>query len=692
MGWLHSRRLQYWVGVIAILFGLLVALRLVFYYGFSGLDDRPFTEAMVKTLSIGMRFDLRLAILVMLPVALMAWFPRWNLVRTPALRVLARLYLALALGAVLFVYIVDFGHFAYLGVRLNATVLRFLADARISTDMLWQSYPVIWITLGWLATTAITLILLWQLERLTLERKAAPITRFSRTGGSLAMCVLVFLGLLGRVTDINLENPVPLRWNDAFFSGDNQVAALGLNPVIFLYDTLSVPQERYDLAQVQSHYKVVSNYLAVDRPDLESLSFSRTPAVEAWQIDNERRPNVMFIMLESLGASAVGAYGNPLNPTPNIDRLAKESWFFKHFYVPVTGTAKTVWASITGIPDVSRDETATRNPLISNQHTLINAFEGYKKLYAIGGNSGWANMNALIRQSIDDVRLYEERHWQSPMVDVWGISDLDLFKESDRLLRQLPDNKPFFAYIQTAGNHRPFTIPKENDGFETIELPLDEVQRGGSRTLAQYNAVRLLDFNIGRLMEIAKEGGYYENTIFVMFGDHNTRITGVPHMPPAFEKLGLESNHVPMLIHAPGLLEPKVFEEAVGLADLLPTIAGLLGIEHTNRTLGRNLLQPALEGERAVPLVLREGSFPVIGAVTKDFLLQMEHDGTKPTLHDLASNTPLEDVAAQHPSEFHRLEKLARGLYETSRLMLYQNVRQTDRNSASLGAAAEIKE
>jgi phosphoglycerol transferase MdoB-like AlkP superfamily enzyme len=685
MGWLRSRRLHYWVGAIAILFGLLAALRLVFYYGFSGLDDRPLTEAMAETLSIGLRFDLRLAILLMLPVALVAWFPRWNLVSTPMLRVVARLYLVLAVAAVVLIYIVDFGHFAYLGVRLNATVFRFLADAQISTDMLWQSYPVIWITLGWLVTTAVILVLLWQFERVTLGRKAKPITRFSRIWGSLAMCVLVFLGLLGRVTDINLENPVPLRWSDAFFSGDNQVAALGLNPVIFLYDTMSLPQDRYDLAQVRNHYEAVSTYLAVDKPDTESLVFSRTPAPQPWRLDNGSRPNVLFIMLESLGASAVGAYGNPLNPTPNIDRLAKESWFFKHFYVPVTGTAKTVWASITGIPDVSRDETATRNPLISNQHTLINAFEGYEKLYTIGGNSGWANMNALIRQSIDGVRLLEERHWRSPMVDVWGISDLDLFKETDRLLRQLPKDKPFFAYIQTAGNHRPFTIPKQNDGFEAIELPLDEVQRGGSRSLSQYNAVRLLDFNIGRLMEIAKEGGYYENTIFVMFGDHNTRITGVPHMPPAFEKLGLESNHVPMLIHAPGLLEPRVFDEAVGLADLLPTIAGLLGLEHTNRTIGRDLQQPAPEGDRAVPLVLREGSFPIIGAVTKDYLLQMEYDGSKPTLHDLASMTPLENVAAEHPSEFQRLEKLARGLYETSRLMLYQNVRESSRPPASPG-------
>ncbi|MOA03442.1 Lipoteichoic acid synthase 2 [compost metagenome] len=262
------------------------------------------------------------------------------------------------------------------------------------------------------------------------------------------------------------------------------------------------------------------------------------------------------------------------------------------------------------------------------------------------------------------------------MVDVWGISDLDLFKESDRILRQLPKDQPFFAYIQTAGNHRPFTIPEENDGFEARDLPLEVVQSAGSRSLAQYNAVRLLDFNIGRLMEIAKEGGYYDNTIFVMFGDHNTRISQIPHMPPAFEKLGLESNHVPLLIHAPKLLEPRVIEDAVGLTDLLPSVLGMAGLEFRNGAMGRDIQQPAPEGERVVPLVLREGTFPLIGGVTKDFLLQMQHDGSQPTLHDLASPTPLDNVADRHPEEFQRLLGLTRGMHETSRLMLYQNVRK----------------
>jgi phosphoglycerol transferase MdoB-like AlkP superfamily enzyme len=187
--------------------------------------------------------------------------------------------------------------------------------------------------------------------------------------------------------------------------------------------------------------------------------------------------------------------------------------------------------------------------------------------------------------------------------------------------------------------------------------------------------VRLLDFNIGRLMEIAKAGGWYDDTIFVMFGDHNTRITQLPHMPPAFEKLGIEGNHVPLLIHAPKYLAPRVIEEAVGLSDVLPTVLGMLGEEFQSGTMGRDVQQPTPEGERVVPIMLRTGTFPIIGGITRDYLLQMKHDGSEPTLHDLASPTPLEDVAGDNPEEFERLLGLTRGLYESARLMMYQNVR-----------------
>ncbi|WP_180698738.1 LTA synthase family protein [Pseudomonas crudilactis] len=675
MGWLQSRRLRYGVGAAGLAFLLLALLRLVFVLGFSGLDISAFANdpQLRETLGIGLRFDLRLAVLLMLPLAVLAWLPRWNLTRVPLLRCMARGYWLLVLGVVGLVYIIDFGHYAYLGVRINATVLRYLEDAQISQQMVRESYPVLWIALGWLAVLGVWFYGFVRLERATLAREPRAIRRTSLVVGSVFGLVAVLLALLGRVENLNLENPVPLRWSDAFFSGNAQIAAVGLNPVLFLYDTLKAGQAQFDESQVRQHYPLIARYLGVEQADAQTLTFERQQTVQPYRVAGA--PNVMFVMLESLGTSAVGAYGNPLNPTPNLDRLATESWFFRHFYVPVTGTAKTVWASITGIPDVTRQETATRHPLITRQHTLINAFTDYQKLYMIGGNAGWANINALIQQSIEGVKLYQESDWRSPLVDVWGISDLDLFKESDRILRDLPKDRPFFAYVQTSGNHRPFTIPKDNDGFQISHLSLAQVQAAGSRSVEQYNAVRLLDFNIGKLMELAKAGGYYDNTIFVFFGDHNTRISQIPHMPPAFEQLGLESNHVPMLIHAPGMLKPKVIDEAVGLVDLLPTVAGMAGIPFSNGAMGRDIQQPAPEGERVVPLVLREGTFPLIGGVTQHHLLQMQHDGSAPTLHDLRSATPLDSVAEQNPEEFQRLVELTRGLHESARLMLYRNVR-----------------
>ena len=676
MQWLKSRRLHYLAGGTAILLLTLALLRLVFLFGFSDIDLRATDRvALLQTLGIGLRFDLRLALLIMLPMALLCYLPIWNVLGSRLVRYIGKAYLAVTLLVVGLVYVLDFGHYNYLGTRINATVLRFAGDTDISTNMLWQSYPVVWITLGWLGGCAVVLLALISLERATLARRALPISWKSAVLGTVAIVVLLFFGVMGRVSDVNIMNPIPLRWSDAFFSGDRQLAAAGLNPVIYLYDTLLLPQKPYDREKVADYYDTMVEYLGIDRPDRQTLNFARHIGPQPHRLQLEGPPNVIFVMLESLGASRVGAYGNPLRPTPNLDAIAAEGWFFRHFYVPVVSTAKTVWASLTGIPDVSREETATRNPLITRQHTLLDAFADYRKLYMIGGSAGWANMSALIRESVAGVELYEEGYWQSPNVDVWGISDLNLFKETDRILRDLPADKPFFAYIQTAANHRPFTIPRDNDDFQRVELPLEEVQKWGFRSVEQFNAVRLLDYNIGRFLQMAREGGYFDNTIFVFFGDHNNRITTIPHMPPVFE-LFLESNHVPHIIYAPALLEPRVIDEAVNLVDVLPTVAGLLGLEYTNRTLGRDLQLSAHGHERVVPLVLVEGSLPVIGAVSSDFLVKMNFDGSEPTLHELNSDTPAEDVSGRHPEEFERLRKLAYGAYETAHFMLYDNVKK----------------
>ena len=675
MAWWKSRRIQFLAGSVGLFLLLFLILRAIFYFGFSEVGDsvHPDTDTLLKTLYIGFKFDLRLAILVTLPLFVFAYLPRLNLTTSQLMRNVARVYLGLAVFIVLAFYIVDFGHYAYLGIRMNSTVMRFMEDASISATMVWQSYPVVWIVVGWLLASIGFILLAILLERHTIQREGDHISGKQVALGTAIVIVVLIGGLLGRFINFNIFNPVPLRWNHAFFSGNAAVAALGINPVLFFFDTFEQREEPYDLEQVRKYYPVIAHYLGVDEPDPETLNFSRLVPPQPHRLQFERPPNVIFVMLESLGASRVGAYGNPLKPTPVLDHIAANGLFFENFYVPVSGTAKTVWASITGLPDVSAVQTATRNPMIAEQRIVLNALEDYRKLYFIGGSAGWANMSAVINQSIKNVQLFEEHNWAEPIVDVWGISDLSLFREVDSILAQLPDDKPFFAYIQTAGNHRPFTIPADNDGFEVQQQPEPALKDAGFRSVEQYNAVRLLDFNVGRLLQFARDSGYFDNTIFVFFGDHNNRITSTPFMAPFYEALDLDGLHVPHMIYAPGLLEPRAVEKATSLVDMVPTVAGLLGLEYLNTTMGRDINIPAPEGERVVFTQTADKRFPVIGAISKDFMTRMNYDGSDARLHDLNSDQPEVDVASEFPERFATMSELARGIYETTKFMFYHN-------------------
>ena len=675
MDWLYSRRLRYIGRIILLYFILFALLRGLFYFGFSGIEnEQATTDDIWQALYIGLKFDLRLALLLTLPVVLLAFLPRFNLISSPLVRAINSLYLTLSTAALMAVYVLDFGHYAYLGVRLNSTVMRFFEDLQISTEMVWQSYPVIWILLAVVTTVALFMRLTTLLGRHLISDSPALITRKQKTIGLTMVSIFFIGGILGKMPG-NLHSPMPLRWNDAFFSNSTVVASLGLNPVLYFSDSFKNKEDLYDLKKVRANYTEISTYLGVDKPDIETISFERhLPASDHAVGDGRRKPNIVLVMLESLGASRVGAYGNPLKPTPNLDDMAKNGWFFENFYVPVSGTARTVFATFTGMPDISSVRTASRNPLITEQIMLINEFKGYDKYYVIGGNLGWANMSAVIKSNIPDIEIYQEGMYEAPVVDVWGISDLDLFKAADKVLAIQPKERPFIAFVQTAANHRPFTIPEDNDGFQVDQTTADsELDKWGFRSRAQYNAVRLLDFNVGKFMAMAQKSGYFDNTIFVFYGDHNNRVTTIPHMKPFHLPLDLDGLHVPHIYYAPKLLKPRIIEEAVSLVDVMPSMAGLAGIPYRNTTMGRDINNPAPEGERVIFTKDSGKMNPMIGAVSKNFMYRIQYGASYEALHDLNTDTPEKDVSTEYPEKAAYLRKLALGIYDTTKYMFHHN-------------------
>ena len=174
-------------------------------------------------------------------------------------------------------------------------------------------------------------------------------------------------------------------------------------------------------------YPVMAAYLQVDTPDAKTLDYTRrvthTPASE--------QPNVVLILVESFANYKTSMSGNPLDPTPFCNQLSKEGYYFPNYFTPSTGTARSVFTMITAMPDVELKGTSSRNPLIVDQHTLMNSYEGYEKFYFIGGSASWGNIRGILSKNIDGLHLYEEGDFNAPRNDVWGISDIDLFREAN---------------------------------------------------------------------------------------------------------------------------------------------------------------------------------------------------------------------------------------------------------------------
>ena len=119
------------------------ALRLAFFAVFRNPADAPDAATLLESLYVGCKFDLRLALLLNLPFALLAHLPPFDPFRRPRARRLWVGYFGAASALLLIVYGVDFGHYGYLEARVDASVLRYLFDPRESFGVVWESYPLV---------------------------------------------------------------------------------------------------------------------------------------------------------------------------------------------------------------------------------------------------------------------------------------------------------------------------------------------------------------------------------------------------------------------------------------------------------------------------------------------------------------------------------------------------------------------
>jgi len=296
-------------------------------------------------------------------------------------------------------------------------------------------------------------------------------------------------------------------------------------------------------------------------------------------------------------------------------------------------------------------------------------------LYFLGGSANWANIRGVFQSNINDLKIYEEGSYESEdRADVWGIDDYDLFKESDKVLRDLhTTNEPFVAYIQTATNHRPFSVPEKKETYRPLtkeDINETTLKESGFISLAQLNALRYLDFNVHVFLRRAKESGYYENTVFAFFGDHNTSMNQTKTFKKEFD-LGIQVHHVPLFIHAPKFLKPQKISNTAKLADLFPTLATIAKSDHTNYTLGSNALD-TLNTDSFGFLYLKINGEPGLGLIQNDFYYTKTNYNNSTSLYKL-SDVEKTDVSNTYPLVVSKMDSLITSYYHSTKYLYYNN-------------------
>ncbi|WP_227939213.1 LTA synthase family protein [Alkalihalobacillus deserti] len=324
--------------------------------------------------------------------------------------------------------------------------------------------------------------------------------------------------------------------------------------------------------------------------------------------------NIIVLSLESIQSFVINKTLDGEEITPFLNELIKESYYFDNFYHQ-TAQGKTsdseflLANSLFGRDSGSVFFTHSGNSF--NALPEILGEDGYHTSVMHANNKSFWNRDVMYQSlgydSFFDINSYEVNEENSIG---WGLKDKDFFEQSIDLLKSQPE--PYFTKFITLTNHFPFELGEEDRLINEFD--------SNSGTLNRYfPTVRYMDDAVEHFFTRMKEEGMYEDSIFILYGDHygisenhNKAMSMFLNKEEITNFDTIQLQRVPMIVHIPGHDVHEIKNTVSGQIDLKPTVMHLLGIESEyDIQFGSDLFSP----ERDSFAVLRDGSF-----ITDDYV------------------------------------------------------------------------
>ena len=336
-----------------------------------------------------------------------------------------------------------------------------------------------------------------------------------------------------------------------------------------------------------------TQYLAINvyNSSTEDTSYDSTveyPLINKQQIPNvlgdyfdlkEEKPNIVFIMVEGLGRDFVGEGAEYEGFTPFLDSLTTKSLYWENC-LSNTGRTFGVLPSLMGSLPFGKSGFMELDQY-PNKMTLFGILKnnGYHTSFLQGTNSSFDGVDRFLTSEGVDFVLDKsgfgvnyEMQAEDAAGSSWGYPDKELFKKSMSLPRD--EHQPRMEVYMTISTHEPFIPPKQKFYEKQVKKIVDNGNYDSrSKKVIEKNdnvfaTLLYTDDALKYVFEAYKDKPNYENTIFVVTGDH--RLIPIP------QRNTISRFHVPLIVYSPLLKETRKMSAVSSHFDVTPTLLALL--------------------------------------------------------------------------------------------------------------------
>lgn len=532
-------------------------------------DGVPFSE-WVKVIWHGLPLDLSLAGYLTAVPALLTVVTVWT--QSRLLRRIASYYFLAVSLLMAFIFVLDTALYPYWGFKLDTTPFFYFftspSDALASLNV-WMIMNGCLMTglIWWVYYYILHLVPLKLMRFRTKDRILNPVI------GTVAMLLatgLLFIPIRGGFT-VSTMNV-----GKVYFSPNPALNHAATNPMFSLMESVTRRNDfvdRYRFMDDTEASWIFSRMIdpsasgsTVQPADSSAATADTVPSLLA-----VKRPDIVFVILESFSNHLMSELGGEADVAVNLDSLSREGVLFTNFFANSFRTDRGLVSILSGYP--AQPTTSIMKYPRKTQHlpSIAGVLKkaGYDTKYYYGGDADFTNMRSYLVSSGFDAIVSDSDFPVKDRLSKWGVHDHLVF---DRLLSDMKSDTlpraPRYTVMQTSSSHEPFEVP-----YKRLENP-------------RLNAFAYTDSCVGAFIDELRRMPRWDSTLVVLVPDH------LGAYPEGISNFVVERYRIP-LIFVGGAVKGPVRIDAYGSQhDIAATLLGQLGLSHFDFRFSKDMLDP----------------------------------------------------------------------------------------------------